>query len=171
MFEVIGLLFALTALGLASIVTGLFFGIVAWLVFWGRRRPRRLITVVALTPPASAAYLVVMAILLTLVVPNQPDEFFGDFNEPLPHGYTLTGLGKMPDFAYFDSKVAGRNQPQLLGGVRALDEDRDLIYGAYGHLDNQAYTADEANIDHGYFVFDTSTGRVDNLKTSAELNA
>jgi hypothetical protein len=171
MFEWIGLLFATVAMCVLSVVLGVVFGVFAWLMFWGRRRPLRLIAFVTMIPLASAAYLVAMAILLELVVPNQPDEFFGDFNEPLPHGYTLTGLGKMPDWAYFESQVGGGPQPQLLGGVRALEEDGDAIYGAYGHLDSQAYVADEAQIDHGYFVFDIGTGRVNNVKTRAELNA
>jgi hypothetical protein len=169
MFEMMGLLIGLMVLCVLSILTGGLFAALAWLLFWGRRRPRLLILIGALIPLASVVYVVICAVCMGFVVPNQPDEFFGDFSEPLPNGYILKGLGKMPDFAYFDSEVPGRNQPATRGGVGRLEQDGQIIYGAYGHLDNE--TVESSGEDHGYFVFDTRSGEVRDLKTIQELNS
>jgi hypothetical protein len=113
--------------------------------------------------------LIVCAICFALFVPNQPDEFFGDFNEPIPHGYVLTGLGKMPEFAYFESTPPMMHQPPLRGGVRRLELDGEIVYGAYGHVEGDPDAFGDR--DHGYFVFDTRSGEVKNFETIDQLNA
>ena len=169
MFEIIGLLIDLTVLFGIAILTGGFLAALAWFLFWGRCRPKLLILFTSLIPIFSLAYLVICAICLEIFVPNQPDLFFGDFNEPLPNGYILTGLGKMPEFSYFESTPPMMHQPPMLGGVRRLEQDGENVYGAYGPLHSQPYDGEDE--DRGYFVFDTLTGQVRNLKTLDELNA
>jgi hypothetical protein len=169
MFEMIGLLFSLFFLFGLSIVLGLLCGVAAWLLFLGRHRPKALIATAALIPPLSAVYLVLTAIVLAIFVPNQPDEFFGDFAEPLPNGYLLKGLGKMPDYAYFDTSNPSKLQPRTLGSVLRLEQDGPMVFGAYGHLNRdfgKLMTGDQ-----GYFAFDTRTGQVQNFDTLQKLNA
>jgi hypothetical protein len=109
-------------------------------------------------------------ICFELFTPKRPDVFFGDFKEPLPHGYVLTGLGKMPEFAFIDSTPSMMHQPPLRGGIRRLELDGQIVYGAYGHL-NTDDAFSKRDQDHGYFVFDTRTGSVKNLDTIDQLNA
>jgi len=104
----------------------------------------------------------------TIFVPNQPDVFFGDFAEPLPNGYVLTGLGKMPEYAYFES-TPPHHQPPLLGGVKRLEQDGQVIFGAYGPLNHEAPPLVDSKAVHGYFAFDTRTGEVRNFTTLDEL--
>jgi len=167
MLDMIGLLIDLTVLCGIAIETGGILAALAWFLFWGRRRPKRLILFTGLIPIFTVAYLLVGAICMEMLVPNQPALFFGDLNEPMPNGYILTGLGKMPEFSYFESTPPMMHQPPLLGGVRRLEQDGQIVYGAYGHVEDQPWE----DKDHGYFVFDTRTGEVRNLKTLDELNA
>jgi prepilin signal peptidase PulO-like enzyme (type II secretory pathway) len=172
MFEFIGLLFDLFILGVLSVLLSCIFAGVVWLLFWGRRHPKRLILMAGLIPPISAGWLLFCAVLFTLFVPNQPDEFFGDFSEPLPHGYVLTGLGKMPEFSYFESTPPMMHQPPLLGCVKSLEQDGEVVYGAYGHLNQEAVPSELSGTEnHGYFVFDTRNGQVKNFATFNELTA
>src|SRR5579863_7524092 len=99
MFEMIGLLIDLTVACAIAFLIGGIIAVLAWLLFWGRRRPKRLILFTSLVPIFTVAYLFVCAIGMELFVPNQPPLFFGDFSEPLPNGYVLTGLGKMPEYS------------------------------------------------------------------------
>lgn len=170
MFEMIGLLVGLTILSGLAVVAGVIFAGLASLLFYGRRRPKLLILFAGLIPISSLVYVILSAVCMEIFVPNQPDLFFGDFAEPLPNGYILTGLGKMPEYSYFDSTPPGMYQPVLLGGVRRLELEDQIVYGAYGHLDNQPGD-DNENKDRGYFIFDTRTGAVRNLKTIEELNS
>jgi hypothetical protein len=168
MFEMIGLLFGLSILcGIALAAGGAFAGI-AWLLFWGRRRPKLLVLAAGLIPISALAYVIFCAICMEIFVPNQPDLFFGDFAEPVPNGYVLTGLGKMPEFSYFESTPPMNHQPPLLGGVRRLELDGEIVYGAYGHIETEPY--DGENKDRGYFRFDTRSGQVKNFNTIEELN-
>jgi hypothetical protein len=53
MFEFIGLIIGVTLLCGTSVLAGGVLGLIAWLVFWGRRRPKLLIVMLAVTPLAS----------------------------------------------------------------------------------------------------------------------
>lgn len=170
MFEMIGMLVGLVFLGGLAFLLGLLLGVAAWLLFWGRRRPKRLILMIASIPLLSAGYVIGCAIVFAVFVPNQPDEFFGDFSEPLPNGYVLTGLGKMPEFAFIDSKPSEKKQPRLLGGIKSIEVDGQTVYGAYskpGSWPAESF----APVDTCCFVFDTQSGQVRNLKTMPELSA
>ncbi len=170
MFEMMGALIGLMVLvGLLSLL-GFLIAAAAWLLFWGRGRPKRLILETALVPLFSLGYVLACAIAFEIFVPNQPDQFFGDVSEPLPHGYVLTGLGKMPEYAYFDTEEPGKNQPSILGGVHSLELDGQVVYGAYSHPKG-GFSQSLAPPDIGYFEFDTSNGQVRNFKTVQDLNA
>jgi hypothetical protein len=169
MIESIGMFVGLIAICLFLALLGILIAGAAWLLFWGRPRPKVLIFRTALTPIASLGYLIFCAICFAILVPHQPDLFFGDFSEPLPNGYVLTGLAKMPEFAFFESTPPMAHQPPMRGGVRRLELDGQVVYGAYGHIDDESLS--DPDHDHGYFVFDTRTGDVTNLNTVEQLNA
>jgi hypothetical protein len=169
MFEFIGFLFATAIFFGFAFLLGLGFGLGGWILFVGRRRPWRLIAIAALTPPVAAAYMFGCAIVFEIAVPNQPDVLFGDISEPLPNGYVLKGLGKMPEFAYFDGGPSSKFPAPILGGVRRLELDGQMVYGAYGHLNDDSAPFDQN--DHGYFAFDTRSGQVQNFDSLAKLNA
>jgi hypothetical protein len=167
MFEMIGLLFDLFILSCLCVLTGCVIALCAWLLFRGRARPKGLILVTSLMPLFSLAYVIFCEIAFTLFVPNQPDVFFGDFNEPVPHGYSLIGLGKMPEYSYFESTPPMAQQPPLLGGVKSLEQDGEMIYGAYGHMNTELPSFKPG---YSYFAFDTRNGNVQNFATMSELN-
>jgi hypothetical protein len=167
MFEMIGLVFGLFALGFLSVLLGGLIALGTWFLFWGRPRPGPLILTTSLVPIFSLAYVIFCGIVFSIFVPNQPDVFFGDFSEPLPHGYVLSGLGKMPEYSYFESTPPMMHQPPLLGGVKSLEQDGELIFGAYGHM-NTEFSFFKPG--YGYFVFDTRSGDVENFATLNELN-
>jgi hypothetical protein len=98
MFEMIGLLIATGFLfALAALASAILAGL-TWLYVRKRRAPRiRLMLAAAVIPIVSAAYFWLCIALL-------PDEsLFGDIDQPLPNGYALKALGKMPDFASIDN--------------------------------------------------------------------
>jgi len=163
MFEIIGLIFATALLFLLSAVVSCFFVFVAWLVLRGRKGPKkRWILLGVLIPPASAAYLLFAAVFFDLFVPGATDRLFGDFSEGLPNGYVLTGLAKMPDFAYIDSKVYGKGQPPLLGGVGQITVDGPIVIGQYSHKSDSFTDPVPGNIK--FFLFNTQTSELTNLK-------
>ncbi len=171
MFEFIGLFVGLVLLGVLAILLGAIFAGLAWLLFWGHRRPLLTIFALALLPLASVAWLIVCGIGFTIFVPNQPDVFFGDISEPLPNGYVLTGLGKMPEYSYLDRPVSAGPQPQLPGGIRSLEQDGPIIYGEYGHLNQQNDPLDIPTTHKTlYFAFDTRTGLFKDFVSLDALN-
>jgi hypothetical protein len=167
MFEIIGLIIGTAVFFGLAIMLGLCFAFGAWLLFWGRHRPKLLVVLAAVVPTLSAAYILLCAIGLTIFVPNQPDLFFGDISEPLPNGYLLKGLGKMPEYSYIDVTSPKNQQPSMRGGIRRLELRGQVVYGAYGHLDNDQNPF--TNQDNGYFIFDTRTGQVKNIDTLNQL--
>ena len=163
MFEIIGLIFATALLFLLSAVVSSLFALIAWLILLGRRgSKRRWIVLGTLIPPASAAYVVFAAIVFDFFVPGATDRLFGDFNERLPNGYVLSGLAKMPDFAYIDSKFNGRAQPQLLGGVSRIGVDGPVVIGQYSHKSDSFNEPVAGGIK--FFIFNTQTSELENLK-------
>lgn len=170
MFEMIGLVIGLFVLCCLCTMLGLLIAALAWLLFWKRRRPKRLIFIAASVPLLSLGYVIACAILFAIVVPNQPDQIFGDISEPLPNGYVLTAIGKMADYAYIDTKDPWKTQPKLLGGIHSLEVDDQVVFGAYSHPE-VGFPDLIAPPDVGYFVFDTRTGQIRNLKSMQELVA
>ncbi len=170
MFEMIGLVIGLFVLCCLCTMLGLLIAAVAWLLFWKRRRPKRLIFIAASIPLFSLGYVIACAILFAIVVPNQPDQIFGDISEPLPNGYVLTAIGKMADYAYIGTEDPWKTQPKLLGGIHSLEVDDQVVFGAYSHPE-VGFPDLIAPPNVGYFVFDTRTGQIRNLKSMRELVA
>lgn len=170
MFQAIGLIFGIMILAGLSCVAGAFFGLIGRVIFFRRPVPKRLIFAAMAVPPASLLYLAACAIVFSLFIPGELDEFFGDIYQPLPNGYVLKGLGKMPEYSTLDVSSSDRPDPQLPGGIRSLEQDGPILYGAYGPLNGETFPAASGE-QHGYFVFDTRNGVVHNLKTVQELNA
>lgn len=163
MFEIIGLIFATALLFLLSALVSCFFALVAWLILRARKgSKRRWIILGGLIPPASAAYVLFAAVFFDFFIPGATDRLFGDFNERLPNGYVLSGLGKMPDFSYIDSKNNGRAQPQLLGGVSRIRVDGPIVIGQYSHRSGSFDEPVPGDIK--FFIFNTQTSELKNLK-------
>jgi hypothetical protein len=167
--EILGLLFAFAFLNIFLLIAAAIIVVAARFFFPKENRPNCLIRRVAFVPFLSLYYIILCSICFTLFVSGQPG-MLGDFNESIPHGYFLTGLNKMPEFAYFESTPPMMRQPPLLGGVRRLELDGEVVYGAYGHIDGDG-SFDERDKDHGYFIFDTRTGAVKNVDTIEQLDA
>lgn len=171
MFEIIGLLFATAAfLGLSGVL-GCVYATIAWFILRKRRRRRKtfLTLLAGLLPPAFAAYIAVCSIIFAFTIPGQGDRLFGDTYEPLPNGYVLKALGKMPDFAGVYPKSDSGFEPQLLGYVRSIQVEGSRVYGEYSNRFSESAWTDGAS--HGYFVFDTRDRSIRNFDTMAELAA
>ena len=168
MFEIIGLLFGLFVAACLCVLLGYGAAACAWLFLRGRDYPKKLILAIARFPLSSLAYVVACGIIFEIFVPNQPDVFFGDFSEPLPNGYVLHGLGKMPEYSFIESTEPRPGQSSLPGDVRSLEQNADEIYGAYRHPNNEVTQKDKTS---GYFAFDTRTGIVQAVASLSELNA
>jgi len=164
MIELIGLVIATTLFFVISALASLPFALLTWIILRRQNGFKKLwIMVGAAIPPASAAYMLLCAVIFAFFVPGATDRLFFDFNEPLPNGYILKGLAKMPDFAYIDSMRQGDSQPQLLGNIARIDVDGPLVFGEYSH---KFGSFDEPVPDHiKYFIFDTHTRQMQNLIT------
>ena len=169
MFEITGLIFATGLLFFLSGSVGLVLGLVAWFILRGQSGLKKLWVLPAvLLPIACAGYMVFCAVIFTFFVPGAKDTLFGDFDEPLPNGYLLKGLAKMPDFAYIESIRASDPQPQLLGNVAALNVDGSIVFGRYSH----EFGSFDAPVAGGlnYFTFDTRTREVGNFASQLQLD-
>jgi hypothetical protein len=163
MFELIGLLFATMFLFILAAITAAILAGTTWLLVRKSSMPRKRVVVIAsLIPFASAAYFWVCIALL-------PDEsLFGDISQPLPNGYTLKALGKMPDFASIDktdSPLAGYNVlSQCVGRLAVYGP---LVVGQYSH----PFGTFDVAANEPFFIFDTRNGQHTELPTLASLQA
>ncbi len=164
MFEIIGLIIAIILFFLLSALVSIPFTLTAWLLLRRQAGIKKLwIPIAAVIPPASAAYMLLCAIIFVFFVPGATDRLFLDIDEPLPNGYVLKGLAKMPDSSFIDRGTADGTQPQMLGDIGRLDVDGPLIFGEYSH---RSGSFDEPVADHmKYFIFDTHSGQLTNLRT------
>jgi hypothetical protein len=164
LFEIVGLVIAIILFFLLSALVSIPFTLIAGLLLRRQAGIKKLwIPVAAVIPPASAAYMLLCALVFVCFVPGATDRLFFDIKEPLPNGYVLKGLSKMPDFGYIDRETADGTQPQLLGGIARLDVDGPLVFGEYSHRSD---SFDEPVPDHiKYFIFDTHTRQILNLRT------
>ena len=161
MFELIGLMFATLFLFLVACVIGCSIAFAAWLIVRNRVcRRAPLVLIAAAIPIFSAAYLW----LCIAVLPGE--SLFGDINQPLPNGYSLQALGKMPDFATInkgDSLSYGSvGLPEYVGSLAASGS---FVAGRYSH----PFDSFTPRPDEGYFIFDTRTGQLTEFRTLNEL--
>ena len=149
MFEIIGLLVATALLFVLSGIVGAAYAAVALIIL--RQRPKhrlRKVLIGAIIPIFSAAYLWLCVALL-------PGEtLFGDISQPLPNGYSLQALGKIPDFASIvkGSSLSDRsvNLTELVGSLAVTGP---LVVGQYSHPAGSF----DPHANEQYFVFNTST--------------
>jgi hypothetical protein len=162
MFEMIGLL----------IVTGMFFGLatvvsailatLTWLCVRNREAPRkRLILAAVLIPISSAAYLWLCVALL----PGQ--SLFGDISQPLPNGYVLDALGKMPDFASITNPKSPYSSNGLSECIGKLGVYGPLVVGQYSH----PFGSFDATASEPYFAFNTRDGHHVDLPMLSDLQS
>jgi len=168
MFEMIGLLMAAAALLIFSGGLSGVYILITLLLVRGRASSKSLALLAGLIPMASVVYIMVCSVAFSIVVPGQSGALFGDISEPLPNGYTLAALGKMPEFARIDPKSDSDRQPQLLGYIRRIQVEGYIVYGEYGSRFTESTWPDAG--DHGWFAFDTRSRVVRNFDTLAELN-
>jgi hypothetical protein len=124
MFELIGLLFATMLLFvLAAVLSG-----ITWLLVRKTSAPRkRLIFAAASIPIISAAYFWLCIALLP------GESLSGDISQPLPNGYLLEALGKMPDFASISNPKSPNSYNGLSECISQLAVYGPLVAGQYSH--------------------------------------
>jgi hypothetical protein len=150
MFELIGLLFATTLLFISASLVAAFLVGLTWLVL--RKTPgirKRILLAAALIPIASAAYLWLCLALLP------GESLFGDIDQPLPNGYTVKALGKMPDFASIFSPKLPYSQSGPSECVGKLAVYGPFVVGQYSH----PFGTFQAKENEPFFVFDTRNGK------------
>jgi hypothetical protein len=163
MFELIGLLFATIFLFVLAAIAAAILAGMTWLLVRKSSMPRkRVIVIAALIPFASAAY-------FWLCIGLLPGEaLFGDISQPLPNGYTLKALGKMPDFASIDktdSPSAGYNGlSQCIGRLAVYGP---LVTGQYSH----PFGSFDAAANEPFFIFDTRDRQHTEFPDLASLQA
>jgi len=161
MFELIGLLFAtLLLFALAALMAAILAG-TTWLLVRNTSAPRkRLIFAAALIPLVSAAY----AWLCIAVLPGE--SLFGDISQPLPNGYVLQALSKMPDFASIskaDSPLSGYSGlSECIGKVAVYGP---FVTGQYSH----PFGSFNAAPNEPFFIFDTRNGQLRDLPMLSDL--
>lgn len=167
MFEDIGLLIGIILFFALSLIVGRLFGWVAWRILRSQERHRGLRKIAGSLPPVFAVYMLACAVAFSVLVPGEADRIFGDISEPLPNGYTLKALGKMPTYGMIEDKSA-TFRDTVGGWVESLSVDGPFVFGAYSHGDDRLNAGPERN--QGYFALDTHSGVNLNFGTIAELN-
>src|ERR1700760_365929 len=128
MFELIGLLFAIGMLFALAAVASIVLAGLRGLSVRNRQTPRnRLILAAALIPLFSVAYLWLCIALLP------GESLFGDISQPLPNGYTLEALRKMPAFASVSNAKSPNSYNGLTECVGKLAVCGPFVAGQYSH--------------------------------------
>jgi hypothetical protein len=159
-FEVIGVFIAFVVFSVLAATAGLVVALLTGLIFWPRWRRAMPLGIAAIVlAPLCVVWLYAMVIALPY------ESLFGDIDEALPNGYHLRALGKMPDFASFDSNSKyGEGMPEYVG---RLQVQGDLVVGQYSHPFGTFTPKPVEN----YFIFDTKTGLHRDLPSAAALQA
>jgi hypothetical protein len=127
---------------------------------------QRIQFVTLLFPPAVMAYLLCFVIACSILssVTGTPDLLFGDIDEPLPNGFKLEALSKMPE----DGLIKREGDPLAqIGWVSALQTSGPFVLGKYDYTDFPK-TADQSS--RNFFLLDTSTGRKQDFGTESDLS-
>ncbi len=167
MFEIIGLLIDIAVSLAVGAIVGAAFAFVAWLLI-RKRTVFKLVPLLgaAAVPVLSAIWIIAGVLFFAVAFPGRSYTLFGDIVEPLPNGYYLMALGKMPDFAQINdgSDFSSGSIPlsKCVGGIAV---EGPLVVGAYSHPFGE-FTA-EGN--QGFFLFDSRTGAVHEYDTLNEI--
>ncbi len=132
----------------------------AWLLLRGRPRVGLMMGVAGCVPAVCGIYMVACLVLFS-------GGNWGDIDEPLPHGYSLRALGKMPEYGTIDAATGPIQQQQTEGWVGEVDLEGDMLFGKYsegfgGFGDKPKWCC---------FAFNTATGVVKNFASPEEMNA
>jgi hypothetical protein len=159
LFELIGLAFATIFLFALSAVAGTVFIGVAWLIMRKKGSKTPSVLIAGAIPVLSAAYLW----LCVAILPGE--SLFGDISQPLPNGYSLEALGKMPDFATIkqgNSLSNPHGQSECIGSLAVYGP---FVAGRYSH----PFGTFVSEPNEGYFILDTRDGQFADFKTIEEL--
>ena len=120
----------------------------------------------ALFPPGVMAYLLCFVICSSILSSSlgTPDLLFGDIDEPLPNGFHLSALDKMPEDGVIEKKNG--NSPTEVAWVSDLQVVGQLVAGKYGYT-YLPRTAEES--DRNFFLFDSRSGTTRDFATELEL--
>lgn len=164
MFEMIRLLIGTLFLFALAAVVGIVYAAVTFAILWKRPKARkRFMLLGAAVPVVSVAYMWICV----AVLPGE--SLFGDINEPLPNGYSLEALGKMPDFASIKRDDASWSKSdvfpdQCIGRVAV---DGNLVVGQYSH----PFGSFNADQNEPFFAFDTISAKNIDYTTQAALES
>jgi len=169
MFELIGVIFAVVFLFCLSGVVGLIFGSLAWLILRrpGRKTPKLPLVVALCLPIACAGYLCVFELGWSLFVPAAHEDIFRDISEPLPNGYLLKGLAKMPDYAFVDAPNSD-NRARTPSDIGRIAVEGPLVYSS---ISRNFGEPEKPNDERGFYVFDTRTGNGTRFETLDQMQA
>jgi hypothetical protein len=162
--EFIGLFIAGVLFFAVSAVVGCMYGAVAWLILGPANSRRKFLWAVtaACLPPVFAAYVTACAVVFAMLIPGEGDRtFFGDLYEPLPNGYFVTAMAKMPDDGCISADNSGSVRC-VIGWVGSLAVESPFVFGAYSEK--------EFSHKEGYFALDTRNGTNLDFATLAELD-
>jgi hypothetical protein len=127
---------------------------------------RRSATITAvLFPPAVMAYLLCFVICSAILSApfGTPDLLFGDINEPLPNGFHLYAIDKMPEDGLIQRRGDALGQ---VGWVSELQVVGPYVAGEYGY---HYFPRTETQATRNFFLFDTRTTTTRDFATEAEL--
>jgi hypothetical protein len=169
MFEIIGLMFVTLAVFAISGLIGLIYGLLAWMILrkGGRRAPKASLVFSFLLPPFCAVYLCVFSLVWSISVPAAHESVFGDISEPLPNGYTLVGLAKMPDYAYVGAPDSD-NRAGTPSDIGRIAVEGPLVYASISRSFGEP---EKPNDGRGFYVFDTRSGKGTRFDTLDQMQA
>jgi hypothetical protein len=160
MFEIIGLLVGSGIFFVLATAVSAILAILTWLSLRNRQGPRkRFITVAVLIPISSVAYMWLCVALLP------GESLFGDIAQPLPNGYVLQALGKMPDFASISNPKLPYSNNGPSECIGRLGVYGPLVVGQYSH----PFGSFGSNPNEPFFVLDTDNGHHIDLPTLSDL--
>jgi len=166
--EIIGRLLVMFLLMGAACAVGAVCALIVYLLLRrAKRQSVRACVVAGLFPPAAMGYLLGCLVFSSILSSflGTPDLVFGDINEPLPNGFTLEALDKMPEAGHIQK--AGNSQFQV-AWVGSAQVDGPLVLGKY---DYTYFSKTDEDTGRDYFIFDTRTGEVRNFASENGLAA
>jgi hypothetical protein len=155
MFEFIGLAIATALLMILAAICAVPVGLLVWFVLRGRGHRIKLTIATVLLPFAVASFWWIC----TAVMPGV--SLFANIDQPLPNGYRLKALGKMPEFGYVEPAVETRDVTLPQGWIAKAAIQGDLLYGQY--------KAEKGNVSTHFFVMDTKRDTVADYASFTEL--
>jgi hypothetical protein len=124
---------------------GIVFAFFTWLIVPKRLGRIARISVAFLIPIVSAAY-------IWLCIAFLPGEsLFGDIDQPLPNGYVLKALGKMPEYGNIERQNGDLSFDGVQGAVDEIAVSGPLVAGRYCQSCDRAFVQSKAL----YFLLDT----------------